>query len=59
MDIGKGEECYNPLARARSHIEISQIANIIMRSAMPDNISDAFWSAGAEKNYKNFSSVPS
>ena len=48
MDPARSET-YNPLANARSFTEIGQVAEIIMRSALPGNQKDAFWNIGAEK----------
>lgn len=42
-------ETYNPLTNARSFTEIGQVAEIIMRSAMPGPQKDPFWNSGGEK----------
>ena len=44
---------YNPLKNASSYTEIAQVANLIMRSAMPSD-SDPFWTAGGEKIIRIF-----
>jgi len=44
---------YNPLTNASSYTEIAQVANLIMRSAMPTD-SDPFWTAGGEKIIRIF-----
>ncbi len=44
---------YNPLKNASNYTEIAQVANLIMRSAMPTD-SDPFWTAGGEKIIRIF-----
>lgn len=44
---------YNPLKNASSYTEIAQVANLIMRSAMPTD-SDPFWTSGGEKIIRIF-----
>lgn len=42
-------ETYNPLANASTFTEIGQVAEIIIRSALPGDQKDLFWNSGAEK----------
>lgn len=40
--------CYNPLAKARTVLEMTEVAHILIRSANPDYEKSPFWYGGAE-----------
>ncbi|MCH7658343.1 MAG: type IV secretory system conjugative DNA transfer family protein, partial [Bacteroidetes bacterium] len=48
MDTSASEG-YNPLASVTTFADVSQVAHVLIRSALPDNRGDPFWSFGAER----------